>query len=520
MKKVILILITLTIVCSCSDKKEEGMLLKATIEGIENGSKIFLYSKEIKDTLTIKDGYFEYKYVLSEPQMMDMLFENGNNCSFYVDNKELVFKTALQTRPNVTLDYSLSGSPVNDDFNYIYKRYHDLTIKYNLRALFEEYSRTKDENIEKKIIEVQDKITPEFNIIQDSFIKKNNKSFYSVVLVSQKVRGLSPENARKYVSLLDSSLYITPTIKKIRAEIEEDSKVDVSFEKFFKGSSHLDYIVDKNFKGNGYSETIYMCIMSDGTLIALRKDGEVLKIDGNGKMLKSFSSGLTSTASVVAVDDKDNLYILGTIIKEEELTNRGRTFTKKESVGVECRILDKDGRYLRSIELEGIRSATGVKIGENKLIVADTKGKKVCTYGLEGGKILSEITNLRTCCGILDFGIRDGEILVANLGAFRIDGFTFDGNQTVSFGRRGKEIDDFHGCCNPVSVDFLSNGGVISVEKDPTRIKVFSSEGAKKVEGIDDLVEGCAHIPIAVDEKDNIYLASDKNGIIKCVVKN
>ena len=89
-------------------------------------------------------------------------------------------------------------------------------------------------------------------------------------------------------------------------------------------------------------------------------------------------------------------------------------------------------------------------------------------------------------------------------------------NTSVSFGQRGNTIDDFHGCCNPVSVAFLSNGGIVTVEKDPTRIKIYSKEGAKKVEGIDELVKGCAYIPMTVDRNDNVYLASKTDGIVKC----
>ena len=133
----------------------------------------------------------------------------------------------------------------------------------------------------------------------------------------------------------------------------------------------------------------------------------------------------------------------------------------------------------------------------------------------------SSIENLRTCCGILDFSIRNNnEVLVANLGAFRVNCFDYDAKPLFSFGQRGNGLDEFHGCCNPVSVDFLSNGGIVTVEKDPTRIKVYSAEGAKKIGGIDELVKGCSHIPVIVDKNNNIYLASNKEGIIKCVTAN
>ena len=88
------------------------------------------------------------------------------------------------------------------------------------------------------------------------------------------------------------------------------------------------------------------------------------------------------------------------------------------------------------------------------------------------------------------------------------------------FGQRGKTINDFHGCCNPVNVAYLYNGVNVTVEKDPTRIKVYSKEGAKKIAGISELVKGCTYIPMIVDSKDNLYLASGEKGIVKCVSVN
>ena len=125
---------------------------------------------------------------------------------------------------------------------------------------------------------------------------------------------------------------------------------------------------------------------------------------------------------------------------------------------------------------------------------------------------------MRPCCGILDFSVNDKkELLVANLGAFRVQAYDFSGKNLFTFGQRGKDLNDFHGCCNPVSVAYLSNGALVTVEKDPTRIKIYSKEGAKEISGIQELVEGCSYIPMTVDSDDNLYLASPAKGVVKCV---
>jgi hypothetical protein len=61
---------------------------------------------------------------------------------------------------------------------------------------------------------------------------------------------------------------------------------------------------------------------------------------------------------------------------------------------------------------------------------------------------------------------------------------------------------------------------LVTVEKDPTSVKIFSKDGVKQIEGIQELVKGCSYIPMIVDNNDNLYLASDKKGLVKCVVKS
>ncbi|MCX6865532.1 MAG: hypothetical protein NTV46_04820 [Verrucomicrobia bacterium] len=66
----------------------------------------------------------------------------------------------------------------------------------------------------------------------------------------------------------------------------------------------------------------------------------------------------------------------------------------------------------------------------------------------------------------------------------------------------------------------LADGSIVTVEKSPTRVKIYDKEGKteKPVTGLGELVEGCSTIPIAVDSMGALYLASaTKNCIVKCV---
>lgn len=45
----------------------------------------------------------------------------------------------------------------------------------------------------------------------------------------------------------------------------------------------------------------------------------------------------------------------------------------------------------------------------------------------------------------------------------------------------------------------------------------LSQDGAKQIQGIQELVKGCSYIPMIVDSHDNLYLASPKKGLVKCI---
>jgi hypothetical protein len=198
--------------------------------------------------------------------------------------------------------------------------------------------------------------------------------------------------------------------------------------------------------------------------------------------------------------------------------------TVQMPIGVECSVFDPKGTKLKTAKLANLKSAQAAKIVGGKLVVADLTARALVFMDLETGEETGRIDKgLRLCCGIFDFCEAPGNtVAISNLGAFKLQQYDFDGKLLSEFGKRGRDLDDFQGCCNPVSAGYLPNGQILTVEKSPTRIKIYDAEGknAKQIEGVEELVKGCSFIPVAIDSKGNIYLAANsKSYIVKCVPK-
>ncbi|OFY44380.1 MAG: hypothetical protein A2X18_01890 [Bacteroidetes bacterium GWF2_40_14] len=410
----------------------------------------------------------------------------------------------------------------NDDSKVLAKRIKDLSDKYNLGELRKELYAVKDrvrvvtKEREAEINSIISKYDEDAKQLTVDFIKEYPKSPYSAVLVAQLTSGKSAAEIEKYLKLLDPSLANDPKVIELNSKVNEMKKTEVGIGAFVSGAHDLSYKVDNNFAGKQHKDVVYLAILSNSNICAFKKDGSVRIIDSKGATVNEFKTEIT-TPSAITVDKSDNIFVLGSVIEKKTVDVRGKSSQVSTPVGVECQVYNAKGAKIRDMKLSGVVTATGARISQNNLLVADTRGRSIVIFDAETGAKKSAIEKLRTCCGILDFTVRkNNEVLVANLGAFRVEGFDYNGKSIISFGQRGNTIDEFHGCCNPVSVAFLSNGGIVTVEKDPTRIKVYSKEGAKKVEGIDELVKGCAYIPMTVDRNDNLYLASKTDGIVKC----
>lgn len=71
----------------------------------------------------------------------------------------------------------------------------------------------------------------------------------------------------------------------------------------------------------------------------------------------------------------------------------------------------------------------------------------------------------------------DGLLRVANPGGHRVEGYTFDGDLEVTWGKPSLALEGFCGCCNPANFTLLPDGSFVTVEKGLPRVKVYTPEG-------------------------------------------
>ncbi|MHC4873482.1 MAG: NHL repeat-containing protein [Planctomycetota bacterium] len=281
------------------------------------------------------------------------------------------------------------------------------------------------------------------------------------------------------------------------------------------------YALNETYDVSFDSQIVYIAVHKE-KLYALLSTGDVFVIDKEGKEEASFKVEAGGKPTSIAVDSKGKIYVLTTVYVEKEYKYKGKTHKRQTPVGVSCTFFDKNGKKPKTKKIKGVMSAISAQSLGSDLAIGDYAQRSVIFFNTKTGKTKKANQGIRLCCGIFDFcKASKSSVLVANLGAFKVQAFKKDGSRGPGFGRRGKGINDFHGCCNPVSVVKLSNGSIVTAEKDPTRVKIYDKTGknAKVIEGIEELVKGCSHIPLAADSKGNVYLASRSRKIIKCSSK-
>jgi len=271
----------------------------------------------------------------------------------------------------------------------------------------------------------------------------------------------------------------------------------------FKGIVHL---------ATGPNDRLYVLDASD----------RIFVFDGEGKPAGTIDPNMANLKAI-AISPKGDLYVFSTTFRERKIKVGARMRMVKVPTGAEVAVFDASGKPLgEKRKIAGVKSVRSACFAGDRLALADLSAKAVVVLDPATWRETARIdSGLRLCCGIFDVcAAPENTIGVSNLGAFRFERYDLTGKKLLEFGRRGRGLDRFHGCCNPVSAAFLPDGRIVTVEKDSTRIKIYEPDGtgAKIIPGVEELVKGCSYVPVAVDSKGTIYLgAVEKGYVVRCV---
>jgi hypothetical protein len=529
MKQIVSILLIVLFFASCQQKHSDNTaLVKVKIEGLEEFEYLVKrdaspFSSKIKEgdyKVRLENGELQLEIPnVTEPEYL-FFIPTGDEGPFYtiaffIDKGENTFEGKLAPMKGIpNLKVINKTKLVASAVNQVQTEFDERRAK--MHNLFQEYSGKHSQDETEAYINKLQADAKEWEL---NWVKNHSNEWYAAFMVNYYLSsGADAAKLELLLSYLDPKMD-NKQVRNIKARIKEMKNTNIKLEDFIQ-AKNVRYKVDPSYKGSDFKNVTYMSAIESNKLCELNKEGQFQIIDAHGKSVNTFKPETKSPVTSFAVSLNNDIYALTPNIKTIVKKHRGKEIKKQVVDGVECLVLDAKGKEKKRFAFDGLGAASGAKFLNDQLIVSDCKMGKLYIFDAKSGEKKSEIADMRTCCGILDFCVgADNQLLVADLGAFRVQGYKLNGEKILAFGKRGKEMEEFHGCCNPVNIGRLSNGAIVTVEKSPTRIKIYSQEGARLIEGIEELVKGCAYIPMAIDNVDNLYLASPEKGLVKCVVK-
>jgi len=235
---------------------------------------------------------------------------------------------------------------------------------------------------------------------------------------------------------------------------------------------------------------------------------ELTRIDPN-LILYEESAGAIKTGFAnthgIAVDSKGSVYVAGDKairifaqsgdrLGEIKLDDMPRCLTVTAGGTIyagmkdHVEVYDAQGKQQASWESLGQDAIlTSIVVSEDDVLVADAGHRIVIRYDTTGS-IINEIgrkDSIRNIPGFVipspyfDIAIpKDGLLRVVNPGRLRIEAYTIEGDIEFWWGQPSAALEGFCGCCNPVNIAVLPDGGFVTCEKGLVRVKIYNSGGS------------------------------------------
>jgi hypothetical protein len=274
----------------------------------------------------------------------------------------------------------------------------------------------------------------------------------------------------------------------------------------------------------------------------------------------AIKTGFTVTHGI-AVDSKGSVYIAGDKairifsgsgdqLGEIKLDDMPRSLTVTQDGTIyaglsdHVEVYDAQGQRQGSWESLGKDAIlTSIAVSGDDVFVADAGNRIVVRYNTKGD-VINKIGRKDDARNIPGFVIpspyfdlvvtKDGLLRVVNPGRRRIEAYTFDGDIEFWWGEPSAAVEGFCGCCNPVNIAVLPDGGFVTCEKGLVRIKIYNSEGVFSgvVAGPEQFGAGgtstiCTNpeecqsggFDVAVDTEGRIYVLDTVDNIVKTFTK-
>jgi hypothetical protein len=173
---------------------------------------------------------------------------------------------------------------------------------------------------------------------------------------------------------------------------------------------------------------------------------------------------------------------------------------------------------------------TSIAISAEHVFVADA-GHRVVFHCDTSGKLLGRIGKKDPNRNIPGFIIPspyfdvavgpDGLLWAANTGRHRLEGYTFNGDLEISWGKPSMDFDGFSGCCNPANFTILPDGRFVTAEKGLPRVKICKPDGTLEcvVAGPEQFAED-THLDVAADSQGRILVLDPSHKSVRLFARN
>lgn len=236
MQKIIIALLALLVITSCSEKKsDKNLQITGNIKGLKKGT---LYIQRIKDTTLVAidtiqidgDSHFTSEMNIDSPEMLYLFLDRGvsnsvdNNLPFFVEPGKINIESSLEF---FTADAKITGSKnqeLYDEYKKVVSRYVDENLEFVVKKL--DASKNKNTTELAKIQVEQDNILKRKYLYTTNFAVNNGSHAVAPYVAVAEIYDIN----LKYLDTIQKSL--TPEIskslygKKLKQLIEERKKLE------------------------------------------------------------------------------------------------------------------------------------------------------------------------------------------------------------------------------------------------------------------------------------------------------